>query len=342
MNSRMTDTMPYTRLGRTGLRVSVAGLGCGGHSCLGLHTGKTERESIAIVQRALELGINVIDTAEVYRTEPLVGKAIRTTARDRIVLSTKKLCPAPGDDPTGALRRGVEQSLTRLQTDYIDVFYLHGVRPKQYGYARDVLFPVLARLREQGKLRFIGVTEAFIPDPQHAMAKLALADECWDVMMVGFNVLNQSARDRVFPVTRAKRIGTMGMFAVRNAFSRPQDLSHILAELCDRNQVDAALCETADPLGFLTADGKAATLAEAAYRYCRHEPGMDVVLTGTGNIEHLEENVAALLKGPLPQEDRERLARLFARVDSASGDYGEFWATRRGSAPPATGGKMLT
>ena len=174
------------------------------------------------------------------------------------------------------------------------------------------------------------------------MAKLALADECWDVMMIGFNVLNQSARDRVFPITRAKRIGTMGMFAVRNAFSRPQDLRHILAELRDRNQVDAALCETADPLGFLTADGKAATLAEAAYRYCRHEPGMDVVLTGTGNIEHLEENVAALLKEPLPQEDRERLAQLFARVDSASGDYGEFWATRRGSAPPATGGKMLT
>ena len=335
--------MQYTTLGRTGLKVSVAGLGCGGHSCLGLHTGKTERESIAIVRRALELGINVIDTAEAYQTEPIVGKAVRGRVREHLVISTKKLCPAPDrDNPTDTLRRGVERSLERLQTDYLDVFYLHGVRPKQYEYARDVLFPVLARLREQGKLRFIGVTEAFIPDPQHAMAKRALADECWDVMMIGFNVLNQSARDRVFPITQAKRIGTMGMFAVRNAFSRPQDLTRLLAELRDRNQVEATLDETADPLGFLTADGKAATLAEAAYRYCRHEPGMDIVLTGTGNIEHLEENVVALLKGPLLQGDRERLAKLFARVDSVSGDYGEFWATRRGAAPPATGGKMLT
>lgn len=325
----MPHTMQYTTLGRTGLKVSVAGLGCGGHSRLGQETGKTERESIVLVRHAIDLGINVIDTAEVYRTERIVGDAIRDVARDRLVISTKKLCPKPdGDDPAGELRRGVERSLQRLQTGYVDVFYLHGVRAKRYAHARDTLFPELARLREQGKLRFIGVTEAFIPDPQHAMVQLALQDDCWDVMMIGFNVLNQSARDRVFPLTQAKRVGTMGMFAVRNAFSRPDDLVRILAELRDRNQIDAALCETADPLGFLTENGKAATLPEAAYRYCRHEPGLDLVLTGTGSIEHLEANVDALLKGPLAQVDRTRLAEMFRRVDSASGDYGEFWATR--------------
>lgn len=339
----MLHTMQYTTLGRTGLKVSVAGLGCGGHSRLGQETGKSEAESERVVRRAVELGINVIDTAEVYRTEEIVGNAIRGTPRDALVISTKKLCPDPErGDPAEALRRGVEHSLTRLRTDYIDVFYLHGVRSKQYTYARDTLLPVLFRLREQGKLRFVGVTEAFIPDPQHAMAKLALADDCWDVMMIGFNVLNQSARSRVFPTTRAKNVGTMGMFAVRNAFSRPDDLIGILAELRDRNQIDAALCMTSDPLGFLTEAGKAATLPEAAYRYCRHEPGLDVVLTGTGNVAHLEENVAALLEGPLAHNDRARLAEMFGRVDSASGDYGEFWANRRTATPPATGGKMLT
>ena len=325
--------MQYTTLGRTGLKVSVAGLGCGGHSRLGQETGRTERESIALVRHAIDLGINVIDTAEVYRTERIVGDAIRDVARDRLVISTKKLCPKPdGDDPAGKLHRGVERSLQKLRTDYVDVFYLHGVRAEQYACARDTLYPELARLREQGKLRFIGVTEAFIPDPQHAMAQLTLQDDCWDVMMIGFNVLNQSARSRVFPLTRAKRIGTMGMFAVRNAFSRPDDLVRILAELRSRKQINAALCETADPLGFLTENGQAATLPEAAYRYCRHEPGLDLVLTGTGSTAHLEANVAALLKGPLAQADRIRLAEMFGRVDSASGDYGEFWATRGGVA----------
>ncbi len=177
--------MQYTTLGRTGLKVSVAGLGCGGHSRLGQRTGKTEQESIGVVRQALDLGINLIDTAEAYKTEKIVGKAIQGIRRDQIVISTKKLCPSlDSKNPSGELRRGVEQSLKRLQTDYVDVFYLHGVRPKQYQYARDTLAPVLLQLREEGKIRFIGVTEAFIPDPQHAMLKLALEDDCWDVMMV--------------------------------------------------------------------------------------------------------------------------------------------------------------
>jgi aryl-alcohol dehydrogenase-like predicted oxidoreductase len=75
-----------------------------------------------------------------------------------------------------------------------------------------------------------------------------------------------------------------------------------------------------DLLGFLTDTGKAETIPEAAYRYCRYEPGMDSVLTGTGSVEHLKENIAALLKEPLPAADCERLAALFGRVDSVSGN----------------------
>jgi len=313
--------MQYTTLGRTGLKVSVAGLGCGGHSRLGQSTGKTEQESIGVVRQALDFGINLIDTAEAYKTEKIVGKAIQGIRRDQIVISTKKLCPSrDSKNPSRELRRGVEQSLKRLQTDFVDVFYLHGVRPKQYQYARDTLAPVLLQLRDEGKIRFIGVTEAFIPDPQHAMLKQALEDDCWDVMMVGFNLLNQSARQHVFPKTQAKNIGIMDMFAVRNALSRPDHLQKLLAELQDKKQIDPALCDGKDLLGFLTENAKAETIPEAAYRYCRHEPGIDTVLIGTGNVDHLKENVASLLKEPLVQEDRQRLGEIFGQVDSVSGN----------------------
>ena len=200
--------MEYTTLGRSGLRVSVAGLGCGGHSRLGTATGKSEQESIAVVHRALDLGINLIDTAEVYGTESIVGKALQDVSRDQVVIATKKLPPsAQHSDPASDLRRSLEQSLRRLQTDYVDIYFLHGVRLQHYPFAYETLAPVLLRLREEGKLRFVGVTEAFIRDPGHAMLQRALEDEYWDVVMVGFNLLNQSARSRVFPRTQAKQIG---------------------------------------------------------------------------------------------------------------------------------------
>src|ERR1041384_5365345 len=113
--------MEYTTLGRTSLRVSVAGLGCGGHSRLGIATGKTEQESIAVVRQALDLGVDLIDTAEVYGTEAIVGKALQGVARDHVVVATKKLPPSSDHaDPVGELKRGLEESLRRLRTDYID------------------------------------------------------------------------------------------------------------------------------------------------------------------------------------------------------------------------------
>src|ERR1700722_989977 len=85
--------MQYTTLGRTGLRVSVAGLGCGGFSRLGLGTGKSRGEAEAIVRRALELGVILFDTAAAYGTEPVVGAAIKGEPRDRLVICTKALLP---------------------------------------------------------------------------------------------------------------------------------------------------------------------------------------------------------------------------------------------------------
>ena len=80
--------MEYTKLGRTDLRVSVAGLGCGGGSKLGLETGEGEEHSIRLVRSAIDLGVNFIDTASSYGTEVAVGKAIKGIPRDQVVLST--------------------------------------------------------------------------------------------------------------------------------------------------------------------------------------------------------------------------------------------------------------
>ena len=270
--------MEYTTLGRTGMRVSIAGLGCGGHSRLGIATGKTEAESIAIVRTALDLGINMIDTAEVYGTETLVGKALEAVSRDQVVISTKKI-PPPSDhsDPVGELKRGLEQSLQRLRTDYVDIYFLHGVYPQHYRYAYETFVPALQRMREEGKVRAVGITEAFIHDPQHRMLQHALEASCWDVMMVGFSLLNPAARARVFPLTQKQNIGVLEMFAVRRALSQPAALQALLAELRKSGQLAADVCTGENPLGFLTEGSKAATLPEAAYRFCRYEPGIHTV-----------------------------------------------------------------
>ena len=198
--------MDYVILGRTGLSVSVMGLGCGGQSRLGLATGKTEAEAVALVRKAVDLGINFIDTAEAYGTEGVVGQGIEGTPRESIILSTKVSPRQEGKLATAAqIKARVDGCLRRLQTDCVDILHLHGVAAEDYAYIREELVPALLELREEGKIRFVGITEAFIPDPQHRMLAQALKDDCWDVMMVGFNLLNQSARERVFPDNAGER-----------------------------------------------------------------------------------------------------------------------------------------
>lgn len=112
--------MDYTDFGRTRLRVSVAGLGCGGNSQLGLGRGKSEAEAVALVRAAHDLGVNLIDTAEAYGTEGVVGEAARQTGRDRLVIASKARLREGGELIGGpALEAKLEASLQRLGTDYI-------------------------------------------------------------------------------------------------------------------------------------------------------------------------------------------------------------------------------
>ncbi|MCX6366400.1 MAG: aldo/keto reductase [Armatimonadetes bacterium] len=306
--------MNFTTLGRTGLLVSKMGLGCGGHSRLGLATGKDEANAISVVHKALERGINFIDTAESYKTEIAVGKALvlAKTPRESVVISTK-LGPKSGESfsTKSAFKTRFEGNLTRLQTDYVDLLNLHGVTTDEYAYCQSELVPALLELRDEGKVRFLGITEAFGPDPQHAMLGPAVAnDSCWDVVMVGFNILNQSARERVLAHTQAKNIGTLCMFAVRRVLSNPDALKTLLAELVASGQLpDEAL--TVFPEGDTT---------QRAYQFCRDEPGIDIVLSGTGNPAHLEANAQALMGPPMPPHQRETLMRVFQGLDSVSGN----------------------
>ncbi len=304
--------MQYTTLGRTGLRVSVAGLGTGGFSRMGLKSGKTEDESARLIRDAVDLGVNFIDTAPAYGTEGVVGKALKSVPRDRIVVATKSSVRRGGEWWTPQrMTESLDNSLRLMDTDYVDVFNLHGVEPHMYDYARDTLAPELANQKKKGKIRHIGLTENPIVDFTNEALKRALDDDIWDVFMVGFHMMHQGARQNVFPKTRAQGVGTLLMFAVRSIFADPPRVAREMKELAAKGLVEPWLGDTDDPLGFLVHDGGAANTIEAAYRFARHEPGVDVVLFGTGDAAHLRTNIASLLKPPLPDTDRAKLAALF-------------------------------
>ncbi len=307
--------MEYTTLGRTGLRVSVAGLGCGGFSRLGLSTGRTEEEAIGIVRQALDLGVTLIDTAAVYGTEPVVGKALRGVSRDSVVLCTKASKPPEAPAFTAeAVLASLDESLKCLGVDYVDVFQVHAVSPAGYEHVRQAVVPALLRAREAGKFRFLGITETAPNDIEQVMLHRATQDDVWDTAMVAFHLMDQVARAQVFPFTRANHIGTLLMFVVRGIFARPAQLAATMQALAAEGKVPAWLGETDTPLDFLVHPDGASSLTDAAYRYARHEPGVDVVLFGTGDAEHLRSNIASILRPPLPDADRAKLAELFSHL----------------------------
>ncbi len=209
--------MEYKPLGKTGLSVSVAGLGCGGNSRLGLSRGASVEECVAVVRTAVDLGVNFLDTAEAYGTEEIVGAAARSYDRDRLVISTKAIFGAADTGDTVA--RKVEAALRRLRLDHVDIFHFHAVAPAAYEHHRDVLAPALVKLKEQGKVRHVGITETSPNDPEQKSLARAIEEDPWEVIMLAYSLMNQGARRRIFPTTARRGIGTLLMFVVRNIFS---------------------------------------------------------------------------------------------------------------------------
>jgi len=310
--------MIYRTLGRTGLKVSAAGLGGGGFSRLGLAKGKTESEVVSLIHLALDLGVNIIDTAASYGTEAVIGQALKSVRRDRLVIATKaspaKYASWELFTPENVVA-SIDNSLRQLQTDYLDVLQLHAVAPQIYEKTREVIYPAVLRQKEKGKLRFIGITEAAPYDLDHRMFQRALAeDDVWDTAMVGFNMMHQNARTSVFPKTMAKKVGTLIMFAVRSIFAQPERLKDEVRALAAGGQLPKWLGDSPDPLGFLVHEGGASSIIDAAYRFVRDEPGVDVVLFGTSDPRHLREDIASLSKPSLPAADRQQIVTLFGHL----------------------------
>jgi L-galactose dehydrogenase len=311
--------MEYRTLGRTGLQVSVMSLGTGGPSRLGQGSGVEEAEARQVVQRAVELGINFIDTAAGYgESEAILGRALQGVPRDACWIATK-FGPQNGDgvkqDPS-ELRRSLERSLQRLGREAVDLFQLHGVLPGAYREVVERFYPEMERAREAGKVRFLGITERFFADPAHEMLPMALQDDLFDTIMLKYGILNQVAERQVLPMAAERNVGVLNMAAIRVKLSDPAQLEALIAEWQAAGKIPAGTLPASDPLGFLVHDA-VDSVVSAGYRFAAGPSAVSTVLTGTANRAHLERNVAAILGPPLPEADTERLRGLFGALVEA-------------------------
>jgi aryl-alcohol dehydrogenase-like predicted oxidoreductase len=142
----------------------------------------------------------------------------------------------------------------------------------------------------------------------------AAEEPVWGVFMLAFHMLHQNARNTLLARTRANKVGTLCMFAVRNIFSKPGLLESTIADLVAEGKLPRTLADAKAPLDFLVHQGGAESIVDAAYRFARHEPGIDVVLFGTGSVDHLRANIASILRPPLPQVDAQKLYALFGHL----------------------------
>ena len=273
---------------------------------------------MALVRRALDLGVTLFDTAASYGTEGVVGQGLVGVTRDKVVIATKANINN-GDETLSPDKvvASLETSLRLLRTDHVDVLQLHGVKAAHYDYAVETILPAVRREQEKGKVRFLGLTEGTSSDHRAEMLSRAVKDDHWDTVMLAFHMMHQHARKAVLPGTQAKRIGTLLMSAVRSIFAKPERVSAAMRDLAAAGKVPQSLADDPDPLGFLIHEGGALSLTDAAYRFARYETGIDVVLFGTGDVHHMEANVASLSRPPLPAADRQRLIDLFGHLQGA-------------------------
>jgi L-galactose dehydrogenase len=324
-NAGIGGIVIYRTLGRTGLRVSRASLGTGGPSRLGQQTHGDEGEARRVIHRALDLGVNLFDTAANYGdSEAILGRALCQVPREQYLLATK-CCPFTAD--TGPLITAqqlidsCERSLRRLQVQTIDLFQLHSVVPGRYRQVVDHLYPAARRLQQQGKVRFLGITEYFFADPAHEMLGMALADDLWDTIMVKYGILNQSAEAHVLPLARARNVGVLNMSPVRVKMTRPAELEKVVARWKAAGLIPREALPDRGPLDFLV-HGAVESVVAAGYKFGATHEAIATVLFGTGSVEHLEANVTAILGPPLPVADQERVRALFGHLAESEGDTG--------------------
>ena len=289
------------RLGSEGLAVSALGLGCMGMSqSYGAPEERDERESIATIHRAIELGCTFLDTAEVYgpfTNEELVGRAIRGQ-RDRVVLATKfgwriEAGKMVGLDSRPArIREAVEGSLRRLGTDYIDLLYQHRVDPEVP--IEDVV-GTMADLVAQGKVRYLGLSEAGESTIRRAHGVHPLS-----ALQSEYSLWERNLEPRIIPLLRELGIGLVPFSPLGRGFltgtaRRAEEYPEgdyrrgdprYQGENFDANMRAAAAVHE-------QARAKGATPGQIALAWLLHK-GQDMApIPGTKRRKYLEENVAA-------------------------------------------------
>ncbi|MEZ4609727.1 MAG: aldo/keto reductase [Caldilineaceae bacterium] len=299
--------MDYRSLGRTGMKVSVLCLGCMNFG------GKTNAEdSYAIIDRALDAGINFLDTANVYsrgRSEEVTGEALkRNGKRDQIVLATKVHGTMDDTDPNyqGNQRRHIiqqcEASLRRLQTDYIDLYQIH--RP-QSDIPIDETLRALDDLIRAGKVRYIGTS---------TFAAWQVLESLWVSKEYGLNrficeqppyhILDRRIERELLPMCRTYGIGTIPWSPIAGGLlsgkytreeQSPEGKRYSSGDLnaMQARRKNDAIWDVIESLTAM-ADAKGITLAQLALAWVAQQPGVTSPIIGPRTMEHLEDNLGAL------------------------------------------------
>ncbi|GAA4180789.1 aldo/keto reductase [Gryllotalpicola koreensis] len=314
----------YRTLGRSGLVVSTIGLGCNNFGRVGTAT-ETQEGTSAVIDAAVDAGVTLFDTADIYGgkglSETLMGNAFKGK-RDRVVLATKFGMDMGGTNGPdwGArasrryVRRAVEASLTRLQTDWIDLYQLHrldGVTPIEE------TLEVLDDLIGEGKVRYIGHSN---------LAGWEIADAEYQAVLHGhpkfvsaqneYNLLVRGAEREVLPAVNRYGLGFLPFFPLQNGlftgkFTReggPAD-SRIMQQR--RHIVDNAPWELLDEYQALC-DARGVTMLEATFGWLLAQPGLSSVIAGATSPAQIEANVAAASAWHPSPEDVAEISRIFA------------------------------
>src|SRR5712692_1191272 len=326
--------MEYRTLGRTGLRVSTLAFGCGDVGGLMVRGTPAERERG--VARAIELGINYLDTAPAYgsgESEKNLGQVLRALKPAAIVGTKWRLGAADLADVPGAVARSVEQSLGRLGLERVDLLHLHNLigrmgdeRPLGVARVLEAVVPAVKRLQEQGKVRFFGVTALGETGALHRV----LASGAIDTAQVCFNLLNPTLAheihsgfpaqdfDRLALLAHEHGVGTIGIRVLAGGALSGEVARHPIAipavDPIASGADYATDAERARAFQPLVAQGHAASVVEAAFRFAITTDALSTALIGTSDLAQLDFAVAAASKGPLTAAAMESVRALWARL----------------------------
>ena len=320
--------MQLRELGSQGLCVSALGLGCMGMSQS--YGTPDDAESIATIERALELGVTFFDTAEVYgpyRNEELLGRALKGR-RDRAVIATKfgfrigaGDAPAPLDSRPEHVLRVAEECLRRLDTEYIDLFYQHRVDP---AVPIEDTVGAMAKLVAQGKVRFLGLSEAGVNTIRRAHRVHPIA-----ALQSEYSLWERNLEAAILPALRELGIGLVPFSPLGRGFltgkaPRPDATPDNDYRRQDPRFADRNFDRNMQLVDIVTAvaRGKGVLPAQVALAWLLQQ-GADIVpIPGTKRRAYLEENLAAAAITLTPAE-LQQLSAIGAPGSVSGARYGE-------------------